>query len=820
MVSLRSVAVALFGVAATVKSCLGSFDLLFSSQPNLQTNIPCHNTAHSTQRNPLTYVSLLENPVLLSSSHHVHAYSSFDLTFYLHSKQQKVRLSLEPNHDVIHDTLHVHYLGADGTVKYIEPVDRAEHKVFKGSAFIQHAGHTEWTNVGWARITVHRDGKEPIFEGAFRIDHDHHHIQTGFNYQRLRLAEDPVVNDPRSNDEYMIVWRDSDIMEHYLSHDELKRDVFGRSSCSSDNLDFNAAYSNIELRDLQGVSSNSLFSRQEVDGTTGNNGAGVNLIETIGSTNGCPTTRKVALVGIATDCTYTAAFNSSQAARTNIIQQVNAASQVYESTFNISLGIRNLTISEPNCPAQASSAAPWNVACSPNVDITDRLNLFSAWRGLSRDGNAYWTLLSTCNTDSAVGLAWLGQVCVEGAQAARVEGGGNETIASANVVIRTATEWQVFAHETGHTFGAVHDCTSSSCGDGSSRMQRCCPFSTTQCDAGGGFIMNPSTGSGIRAFSPCSIGNICSAIGRSAVRTQCLTNNKDVTTITGSQCGNGIVESGEDCDCGGEQGCSGNPCCNPTTCKFTTNSVCDPSNEDCCTPRCQFASAGTVCRQSSGFCDPQETCSGTSPMCPRDVHRDDGTSCGDSGQGLTCASGQCTSRNQQCKTLIGVRTNRNDTYACSNRGCLLSCSSPQFGPDMCVALNQNFLDGTPCEGGGKCNNGQCQGSSVANEIGQWINDNKNIFIPVVSVVGGLILIALLCCCYSSIQQRRRKSKRKKGRVPKPPAPPMNEWAAYGGGFNQAQNIPRPQRAARGPPPPPEYRNYPEQWQPGTTLRYA
>lgn len=137
--------------------------------------------------------------------------------------------------------------------------------------------------------------------------------------------------------------------------------------------------------------------------------------------------------------------------------------------------------------------------------------------------------------------------------------------------------------------------------------------------------MNPSTGNNIQKFSPCSIGNICSAIGRNSVKTSCLTANKDVSTITGSQCGNGIVEAGEDCDCGGTSGCANNPCCNPTTCKFTSQSVCDPSNEDCCTSTCKFASNGTVCRASTGVCDPQEVCSGKAATCPVDTTAPDGT---------------------------------------------------------------------------------------------------------------------------------------------------------------------------------------------------
>ncbi|KKY34594.1 putative zinc metalloprotease mde10 [Diaporthe ampelina] len=578
--------------------------------------------AESRQRNPLQTVTRLESPNIIAPSHRIHAHSHFQATFSLADSPHKVRLSLEPNHDVVAEGATITYLGADGKIQKTEPIERLDHRVYKGNAFVQYAGQTEWVNAGWARIHVHRDGPEPLFEGAFQLYGDHHHIQTNTNYQKTRLRDDPEI-EPAS-DEYLILWRDSDLKgDGHSAHspDELKRALAKKETCTSDQLDYNADENHPIYRSLDGLdgfdglearsswssmASNMLFGRQ-MDGTTGGNGAGANLVSTIGSTSGCPSARKVALIGIATDCTYTAEFDGNETAiRSNIINQVNTASQLYESTFDISLGIRNLTISPQACPSTASSDAPWNVGCSDSVSITDRLILFSEWRGQHEDSNAYWTLMSTCGTGSAVGLAWLGQLCMVGSSTS--SDGGNETVAAANVVVRTdgSTEWQVFAHETGHTFGAVHDCTSSSCADGTSTKQQCCPLSSSSCDANGRYLMNPSTGTGITQFSACSIGNVCSALGRQSVQSNCLTDNRDVTTITGSQCGNGIVESGEDCQI------------------------------------------------------------------------------------------QCLNNN------------------------------------VCYELNQNFLDGTTCGGGGKCRNGVCQGASAGDEILAWINDNKQIFIPVVS----------------------------------------------------------------------------------------
>lgn len=602
---------------------------------------------------------------------------------------------------------------------------------------------------------VLKDGDEPVFDGAFRIDGDNHHIETASKYRIVKHQDDPTVHldDEENPDSTMVVWRDSDVALDD-SPSELKRRSSGSAICDSDALTFNSQYDPVarDFNPLQSMATHELFGRQSIDGGGGGDPAG-NLIASIGSVDGCPTTKKVALVGLATDCTYWGIFGSKDAIQTHVLGVVNKASELYESTFKISLAVRNLTVIEANCSSGGTTATPWNVDCGPNFTITDRLNSFSLWRGKSQDKNAYWTLLTKCATDSAVGLAWRGQLCRQGSAP---NGGTNDTIAAANVVVNGPTEWQIFAHETGHTFGAVHDCTPDQCPVKPS-AQSCCPLKATQCDAGGQFIMNPSTGSGITNFSPCSIGNICSGL-KGNVKSDCLTDNKNVETITESICGNGIVEPGEDCDCGGADGCGTNKCCNPTTCKFAQGAVCDPANEDCCTDTCKYAGASTVCRNSTGDCDPQETCPGDSALCPPDAHKSDGEKCGN---GLECASGQCTSRDAQCQVAAGGLTHSNNTKACRN-DCLMLCESPSFMGGQCAFYNQNFLDGTSCNGGGRCKDGQCKGSNWWKEFTSWFTNNKAISIPVTCVVGLLILSVIfscLCSCVRRCGRRRAAAKR-------------------------------------------------------------
>ncbi|CAG7975386.1 unnamed protein product [Penicillium salamii] len=766
--------------------------------------------ARSQASEAIRQVTPVDNAIIRTPSHQIDHLSHFDVTFQIHAGK-RIKLELEPNHDILADDAYVQYVAPDGTLTHAEPIQRHEHKVFRGRA-LEGSGKGRWTPVGWARITVKRDGVDPLFEGAFSINDDKHHVELMSNYIDKKRPIDADV--PLKHGEYMLIYRDSD-MFHY-THSELKRSLPATTGCGADQLDYNADLSNsifpygvTPMDDRWGMTSlDSLFGlskRQSDDGGVSGNTGGVNLKSTIGDTSGCPKTKKVALIGIATDCEFTDSFKSTnstpkEAAKDWVINVVNTASSLYEDSFNVSIGLRNLTISEPGC-SSSSSSTPWNVDCSSG-NVTWRLNEFSKWRAKNSDDNAYWTLMTNCPTDSEVGVSWMGRLC-----SSDLVSSGDSSVTGANVVVRNSgSSWQVFAHETGHTFGAVHDCTEQTCGQKLDSSSQCCPLSSSTCDADSKYIMNPYASNSMTKFSPCTIGNICSAIGKNSIKSSCLSENKGVVTISGSQCGNGIVEAGEDCDCGGEEGCSDNACCDASTCKFKTGSVCDDSNDSCCS-KCQFASADTICRASTGTCDIAEKCPGNSGACPEDKYEDDGSSCGDKGQGLSCASGQCTSRNYQCRTVVGSLLNSNDTWACENTqdpSCTLVCGAPSiahsYGTTPCIRMNQNYLDGTPCDSGGRCSAGQCKGSSAMG----WIRDHKKLVIGVCVGGGTLILLALFFCIYSRC---RRSAQLRKARKAMPPGtyrryngpqptarpPQMHQWHGYpNSGY---QNVPPP-----GPPP--------------------
>lgn len=735
------------------------------------------------------------------------------MRFELQPEATAFKLELEPNHDILAENAAVQYLDADGNVKREEVIDRAAHKVFKGTAFAE-ASPGQWERVGWARVYVQKDGRQPLFEGVFSVRNNHHHIELQSTYRQKRRSEDADI--PHSDIDYMVVYRDSDMIRYDPGHTELKRSVDATALCHADELGFNS-YPNhpifnnaVQPRSWGSMSLDGLFGlskRQSDTGGVSGNSGGVSLLSTINDTAGCPDMKKVALVGVAADCGFVGSFSANGSARSWIINVVNSASNVYESAFNISLALQNLTLSESTCPVTAPASALWNIPCA-QANLTQRLNDFSQWRGARNDSNAYWTLVSDCNTGAEVGLSWVGQLCNNG-----VTQEGSDYVSGTNVVVRTQASWQVFAHESGHTFGAVHDCDAQTCALGYEQTSRCCPYSRTTCSADGRFIMNPSASADVTSFSPCTIGNVCSALGRNSVQSSCLADNRNITTITGSECGNGIVEAGEECDCGGVQNCGNDPCCDATTCKFKNGAVCDDANESCCS-NCQFASSSTVCRPSSGICDIAETCTGNSGICPPNKFVADGTSCGNSSGSLTCASGQCTSRDVQCRSVMGTLLNNNDTYACDGSTCQISCASPSLGPNTCAAVNQNFLDGTPCQGNGRCSNGQCVGATVAGEIESWIGSHKTLVIGVCVAIGSLILISIFSCIVNRCRRGRAYRNGRAGN--KPSSPPQPVQYGY---WNNAQPAPPVPVEHYAPPmgeysypppphPPPSYPSYP------------
>ncbi|KAJ6785176.1 hypothetical protein PWT90_01587 [Aphanocladium album] len=697
--------------------------------------------AHSTQRNEAKLVHAVQDVEFTPTLAEDAAPSQLSVSFSLSNTARRITLALERNEDIYAQPVTIHRIRADGTIRSTETTPVGDHLAYHGTAS---TNDEEEHAQNWARVSLHINNGVPLLEGAYFVNGYEHHIQTDTTYRRTRSEQDRPL--AAAAQPYNVVWR-------YVDDDSgavAKRD--GEDTCGLDGLDGQGG-----------------LEKRQRGGGSGGGDTTASLLQSLGSTSGCPSTRAIALLGIATDCSYTAQFSSDQEIRRNILTQVSTASRVYESAFNVELRVRNITISDAECPS-GNDGLSWNRACASSLTISDRLNEFSQWKAGFDDGTAAWSLMTMCTTGSTVGIAWIRSVCQPGV----LLRGAVRSTPSTNVVARTAAEWQVLAHELGHNFGAVHDCTSSCQGQSQTGQNLCCPLNSNSCDARAQYMMNPSVNPRVTEFSPCSVGQICSAWGRGNINTACMRGNENVPTVSESVCGNGVVDAGEDCDCGGTEGCGDNSCCNPTTCRFTQGSVCDPSTQRCCTNQCQLASSGLVCRESVGLCDPQETCSGSSADCPRDEQLPDGQSCGDGGAGLTCATGVCTSRAMQCSALL-TSNNSTETVnsanvtaeACSSTGCELNCmqTGGLASDGTCQASQKFFRDGTSCGNSRRCYSGSCSGRASndggggggGEDAASWIRRNRTLFI-VICVVGGLaVLIGLsliVCCC------RRRANRRK------------------------------------------------------------
>ncbi|XP_076221572.1 disintegrin and metalloproteinase domain-containing protein 10 [Nomia melanderi] len=183
------------------------------------------------------------------------------------------------------------------------------------------------------------------------------------------------------------------------------------------------------------------------------------------------------------------------------------------------------------------------------------------------------------------------------------------------------------AHEIGHNFGSPHD------------PDECSPGGED-----GNFIMFARATSGDKRnnnrFSPCSLVSINPVLNAKARSTKgCFAEPQ--TAI----CGNGVVEDGEECDCGWEEDCN-DPCCHPQRlhhapheipCRLADGALCSPSQGPCCTSGCTLRN-GDKCRDDNG-CRDASFCDGRGPQCPPSISKPNKTICNNE---FVCYMGECT----------------------------------------------------------------------------------------------------------------------------------------------------------------------------------
>lgn len=288
--------------------------------------------------------------------------------------------------------------------------------------------HEDERTRGWARLALTE--VEDAWDGAMMIDNQLHHFKPLQAYLRDRSSADP---DPP----FSALARRGKIGGGTIVMRELDtyaEDLPTAPSCSHDALAFNTdmeenpilkASTQISLQEqafdfaplspgaswLGGLlghdslprsypqshasAAKGLRRRQDIAGGLNSTSS---FINNIGSTAGCPKDQRVLFIGVAADCTAVQAYGSPDAARRQILAEMNTVSGLYQRTFNVSIGVVEMEVMDASCPSSVDQSAAWNVGCagssSNSVDLNTRLSLFSAWRGNKggADGAGLWHL--------------------------------------------------------------------------------------------------------------------------------------------------------------------------------------------------------------------------------------------------------------------------------------------------------------------------------------------------------------------------------------------------------------------------------------------
>ncbi|XP_036453740.1 disintegrin and metalloproteinase domain-containing protein 28 isoform X1 [Colossoma macropomum] len=306
---------------------------------------------------------------------------------------------------------------------------------------------------------------------------------------------------------------------------------------------------------------------------------------------------------------YQKADSDMNKVRQRVYEIINFVNAVYKpvNTFIALIGLEIWTDSDKI------------VVTAPAGETLDK---FTSWRNdvlikRQRHDNAH--LITGIDFEGAtVGLAFIGTLC---------SGHSTGVIQDHNPL--AIAVGATLSHEMGHNLGMNHDTSSCVCTDSTCIMAAALSYNIP------------------RQFSSCSVNSLEQYLN--SRNPECLLNKPQrKELLQPAFCGNGFLETGEECDCGSVTECT-NPCCNATTCRMTAGSVC--ADGECCRD-CKITDASHMCRPKHDECDLPEYCTGDSNVCPEDVFVLNGLPC-KNGKGY-CYNGQCPQKEDQCIKMWGA----------------------------------------------------------------------------------------------------------------------------------------------------------------------
>ncbi|KAK6184973.1 hypothetical protein SNE40_007309 [Patella caerulea] len=302
-----------------------------------------------------------------------------------------------------------------------------------------------------------------------------------------------------------------------------------------------------------------------------------------------------------------------------------------------------MTISGEKCNNPSEQSA----FCNENIDVSNFLNLNS----LDKHDEFCLAYVFTHRDfiQGTLGLAWVGSstraaggICEKykdypeaGSKVGKSLNTGIVTIVNYGKPVPSRVSHLTFAHEVGHNFGSPHD-----------SGPECAPYGTTNPDASNGnYIMFASATMGDKKnndyFSVCSKDNITRVLD--AVNNEREGKINCFGKSNAAFCGNGLVEPGEECDCGYANDCT-DTCCvakgtnnSASECKLKPGKTCSPTAGPCCNESCNHIS-GVVCRNKDD-CTSESKCNGLSESCPAPTKEPNNTLCNSYSQ--VCIDGEC-----------------------------------------------------------------------------------------------------------------------------------------------------------------------------------